>query len=100
MRGTGWGNVSDEDLLRQLKGGAAGALAILFDRHYRQVFSLAHCILRNSAQAAQFDPASGNVKDWILQYASQRSLNRWRDLRLRGRSVARAAACGDGSITA
>jgi len=88
--------VSDEDLLQQLRGGATDALAILFDRHWRQVFSVADRILRNSAvaedvmqevfleiyrDASKFDPAGGSVKTWILQRANHRSLNRWQPSR-------------------
>jgi RNA polymerase sigma-70 factor (ECF subfamily) len=89
-------NVSDEDLLQLLRSGATDALAILFDRHWRQVFSVADRILRNSAvaedvmqevflevyrDAGKFDPAGGSVKTWILQRANHRSLNRWQPSR-------------------
>src|SRR5450432_223278 len=92
-------NATDEDLLEQLRGGVADALAVLFDRHYRLVFSVAHRILRDSGEAedlmqevfleiyrdaGKFDPARGNVKNWILQYARHRSINRWKYLKLRG----------------
>ena len=92
-------DLADEDLLQQLRWGVADALAVLFDRHYRLVFSVAHRILRDSAEAEdlmqdvfleiyrdadKFDPARGSVKNWILQYANHRSLNRWKYLKLRG----------------
>jgi RNA polymerase sigma-70 factor (ECF subfamily) len=100
-------NVSDEDLLRQLRSGATDALAVLFDRHCRQVFSTAHRILRDSGEAEDlmqevfleiyrdagtFDPGSGSVKTWILQCANRRSLNRWQYLKLREHSDQRAVA--------
>ena len=90
---------TDEDLLLQLRGGIADALAVLFDRHYRQVFGVARRILRDREEAedlmqevflevyrdaGKFDPARGSVKTWILQYAYHRSLNRWKYLKLRG----------------
>ena len=92
-------NATDEDLLLQLRRGEADALAVLFDRYYRTVFSLAHRILRDSGEAEdlmqevflevyrdvdKFDPARGSVKNWILQYANHRSLNRLKYLKLRG----------------
>ena len=99
MRSFHLGKLTDEDLLQQLRGGVADALAVLFDRHYRLVFSVAHRILRDRAEAEdlmqevflevyreadKFDPARGSVKTWILQYANHRSLNRWKYLKLRG----------------
>jgi RNA polymerase sigma-70 factor (ECF subfamily) len=75
------------------------ALAVLFDRHYRLVFSVAQRILRDRGEAedlmqevflevyreaGKFDPARGSVKTWILQYAYHRSLNRRKYLKLRG----------------
>jgi RNA polymerase sigma-70 factor (ECF subfamily) len=104
----GSGYVSDDVLLQQLRGGASSALRVLFDRHYRQVFSLAHRILRDSAEAehvmhevflevyrdaGEFDPACGSVKAWILRCANRRCLSRRQELKLRNRSDERAAAC-------
>jgi len=101
-----WGSASDEDLLQQLRGGATDALEVLFDRHCLLVFSVAHRILRDSAEAeelmqevflyvyrnaGEFDPACGSVKTWILEYANQRSLNRSQRLKVHGRSAERAA---------
>jgi RNA polymerase sigma-70 factor (ECF subfamily) len=103
------GNVSDEDLLRQLRNGATDALAILFDRHYRQVFSVAHGILRNRAaaedvmqavflevyrDAGRFDPTRGSVKNWLLRCASHRSLNPSSAASSADVPLKRAAACG------
>ena len=98
--------MTDEDLLQHLRSGVADALAVLFDRHYRLVFAMAHRILRDSGEAEdltqevflevyreadKFDPARGSVKTWILQYANHRSLNRWKYLKLRGHYDGRAA---------
>ena len=99
-------NRTDEDLLEQLQIGVADALAVLFDRYYRQVFSVAHRILRDRGEsedlmqevflevyrdADKFDPARGSVKNWILQYANHRSLNRLKYLELRGHYHERSA---------
>ena len=93
--------------MQQIRGGASDALAVLFDRHWRQVYSVADRILRDRAgaedvtqevllavfqDAGKFDPAAGSVKRWILQCASQRSLNRCQDLTLSGRSDEREVA--------
>jgi RNA polymerase sigma-70 factor (ECF subfamily) len=107
MRSFHLGNVSDEDLLQQLHSGATDALAVLFDRHCRQVFSIAHRILRDTGEAedlmqevfleiyrdaGKFDPAGGSVKDWILQRANRRSLTRCQYRLPSSRSVERTAA--------
>jgi RNA polymerase sigma-70 factor, ECF subfamily len=107
-------NATDEDLLRQLQGGVADALAILFNRHYRLVFGVARRILRDSGEAEdlmqevflevfrdahKFDPARGSVKTWILQYAYHRSINRWNYLQLRGHYDERSTdGISDGGI--
>jgi RNA polymerase sigma-70 factor, ECF subfamily len=89
---------SDEELMESLKQGHSNALSILFDRHYRLVFSVALRILHDHGEAEdlmqevfleiyqkinQFDPSKGSAKTWILQYAYHRSLNRQRYLNLR-----------------
>ena len=91
-------NLSDEDVMEQLRQGHPDALPILFDRFYRLVLKVASRILRDSGEAedvmqdvfleifhkaAQFDPAKGSTKTWILQYAYHRSLNRRQYLALR-----------------
>ncbi len=83
------------ELLRQ---GHVDALPILFDRFYRLVLKIALRILRDPGEAedvmqdvffeifnkaAQFDPAKGSTKTWILQYAYHRSLSRRQYLALR-----------------
>jgi len=92
-------DATDEDVLEELRGGVADALAVLFNRHYRLVVSVAHRILRDSGEAedlmqevflnvyrnaGNFDPARGSVKTWILLDAKHRSINRWKYLKLRG----------------
>jgi RNA polymerase sigma-70 factor, ECF subfamily len=91
-------NLSDEDLMEQLRQGHPDALSILFDRFYRLILKIALRILRDSGEAedlmqdvffeifnkaAQFDPAKGSTKTWILQYAYHRSLSRRQYLALR-----------------
>ena len=84
-------NLSDEDVMEQLRQGQPDALPILFDRFYRLVLKIALRILRDPGEAedlmqevffeifnkaAQFDSAKGSTKTWILQYAYHRSLSR------------------------
>src|SRR5207247_5951270 len=89
---------SDEELMDQLRQGHQDALAVLFDRHYRLVFSVALRILHDHGEAEDlmqevfleiyrkvenYDPDKGNAKTWILQYAYHRSLNRQKYLSVR-----------------
>ncbi len=91
-------NLSDEDVMERLRQGNAEALPVLFDRFYRLVLKVALRILRDPGEAedvmqevfleifnkaAQFDPARGSAKTWILQYAYHRSLSRRQYLALR-----------------
>jgi RNA polymerase sigma-70 factor (ECF subfamily) len=91
-------NLSDEDVMERLRKGHPDALPILFDRFYRLVLRIASRILRDPGEAedvmqevfleifnkaAQFDPAKGSAKTWILQYAYHRSLSRRQYLALR-----------------
>src|SRR2546425_6972343 len=91
-------NLSDEDVMEQLCQGHPEALPTLFDRFYRLVLKIALRILRDPGEAedlmqdvffeifnkaAQFDPAKGSPKTWILQYAYHRSLSRRQYLALR-----------------
>ena len=77
----------------QLQAGVNDALAVLFERHHRLVFSIALKIVRDRGEAedvtqnvfleiyssvAQFDPGKGTLKVWLLQYAYHRAFN-WRD---------------------
>jgi RNA polymerase sigma-70 factor (ECF subfamily) len=73
--------LSDEQLMAQLKEGRHDALAILFDRYHRLVFSIALKIVRDRGEAeevmqnvflevfravTQFNPAKGTTKVWLL----------------------------------
>ena len=90
--------LSDNELMAYLRAGANDALAILFDRYHRLVLSIALKIVRDPGEAedtmqsvfleifrsaAQFDPAKGTTKVWILQYAYHRAINRKKHLNAR-----------------
>lgn len=90
--------LSDESLMAHLQAGHADVLAIIFDRYYRLVLSVAMKILRDLGEAedlmqtvfleifrsaAQFDPARGTLKVWILQYAYHRGTSRRQHLNIR-----------------
>jgi RNA polymerase sigma-70 factor (ECF subfamily) len=91
-------DLTDEDVMLQLREGNPNALPILFDRFHRLVLKIALRILRDPAEAEdvmqdifleifkkadRFDPAKGSAKTWILQYAYHRSLSRRQYLSLR-----------------
>lgn len=91
-------NMTDEEVMEQLRNGNPDALPILFDRFHRLVLNIALRILRDRAEAedvmqdiflevfnkaGQFDAAKGSTKTWILQYAYHRSLSRRQYLSLR-----------------
>src|ERR1700730_4601116 len=92
-------SMPDDVLMVHLQGGKNDALAVLFDRYHRLVFNVALRILRDRGEAedlvqsvfleifrsaAQFNPAKGSTKVWILQYAYHRGFNRRQYLNLRG----------------
>jgi RNA polymerase sigma-70 factor (ECF subfamily) len=91
-------HLTDADLMAQLRAGCNDALAILFARYHRLVLSIALKIVRDPGEAedvmqtvfldifravAQFDPAKGTTKVWILQYAYHRAINRRQHLNAR-----------------
>ena len=91
-------NLTDEEVMRQVRQGQPDSLLILFNRFYRLVLKVSLKILRDPGEAEdlmqdvfleifnkadQFDAAKGSVKTWILQYAYHRSLNRRQYLALR-----------------
>src|SRR5271169_5154573 len=90
--------LSDGELMAHLQSGCNDALAVLFDRYHRLVLSIALRIVRDPGDAedvtqsvfleifrsvAQFDPAKGTTKVWILQYAYHRAINRRQHLNAR-----------------
>jgi RNA polymerase sigma-70 factor (ECF subfamily) len=89
---------SDGELMAHLQAGCNDALAVLFDRYHRLVLSIALKIVRDPGEAedvmqnvfldilrsvAQFDPAKGTTKVWVLQYAYHRAINRKQHLNVR-----------------
>ena len=83
--------LTDEQLMVELQDGVDDALALLFERYQRLVFSIALKIVRDRGEAedvtqnvfleiyrsvAQFDPAKGTLKIWLLQFAYHRAFNR------------------------
>lgn len=81
--------------MRILIGGEQDALAVLFDRYHRLVYSVALRIVHDPGEAeevvqtvfldfyralANFDPRKGILKVWLLQYAYHRALHRKRHL--------------------
>jgi RNA polymerase sigma-70 factor, ECF subfamily len=89
---------TDGELMVHLQAGRNDALAVLFDRYHRLVLSIALKIVRDPGEAedvmqnvfldilrsvAQFDPAKGTTKVWVLQYAYHRAINRRQHLNVR-----------------
>ena len=90
--------LTDDQLMVQLQAGVNDALAVLFERYHRLVFSIALKIIRDRGEAedvtqnvfleiyssvAQFDPGKGTLKVWLLQYAYHRAFNWKRRLNTR-----------------
>jgi RNA polymerase sigma-70 factor, ECF subfamily len=82
--------LTDDQLMVQLQDGVNDALAVLFERYHRLVFSIALKIVRDRGEAedvtqnvfleiynsvARFDPGRGTLKVWLLQYAYHRAFN-------------------------
>ena len=91
-------SLPDEVVIAHLRVGHGDALGVLFDRYHRLVLHVALKILRDVGEAedvmqnvfmeiykvaAQFDPARGTTKMWILRYAYHRSMNRRKQLQVR-----------------
>lgn len=90
-------SLPDEVVIAHLQAGHGDALGVLFDRYHRLVLHVALKILRDVGEAedvmqnvfmeiykvaAQFDPARGTTKMWILRYAYHRSMNRRKQLQV------------------
>jgi RNA polymerase sigma-70 factor (ECF subfamily) len=90
--------LTDDQLMVELQAGVNDALAVLFDRYNRLVFGVALRIVRDRGEAedvtqnvfleifrsmAQFNPAKGTLKVWLLQYAYHRAINRKQHLNAR-----------------
>ncbi len=92
------GEASDESLLSQISTGDGEALAILFRRYARLVWSVAERIVRNKAEAddlvqdvfllisrraSVFDSSKGTARSLIVHMTYQRALSRRRCLNAR-----------------
>ncbi len=92
-------HLEDGQLMVSLQAGCNDALAVLFDRYHRLIYSISLKILRDPGEAedvmqnvflevfravAQFDPAKGSTKGWLVQYAYHRAINRRQYLMARG----------------
>lgn len=92
-------NPSDEALMAHLQATDSGSLEILFERYSRLVLAIARGIVRDAGEAedvvqeaffylykksALFDGSKGSVKNWILQIALHRALDRKAHLTRRG----------------
>lgn len=88
--------LSDGELVRLLLAGNQDAMAVIFDRYYRLVMSVALRIIHDVGEAEDvvqtvftdfyqraelFDEAKGNLKGWLLQYTYGRSFNHKRKLK-------------------
>ena len=86
---------SDDELAERLTAGEHDALAVLFDRYHKLVYSIALRIVRDAGEAedvvqtvfldfyralANYDHRKGILKVWLMQYAYHRSLHRKRHL--------------------
>jgi RNA polymerase sigma-70 factor (ECF subfamily) len=91
-------SLTDELVIAHLRAGHGDALGVLFDRYHRLVLHVALKIIHDVGEAedvmqnvfmeiykvaAQFDPARGTTKMWILRYAYHRSMNRRKQLQVR-----------------
>ncbi len=90
MSRTGLSPADDADLLVRLASGESDALAQIYDRYHRQVFSLAlrilgdHVLAEDTTQEvflalwrdpSKFDPAKGRFASWLLSLAHHRSVD-------------------------
>jgi RNA polymerase sigma-70 factor, ECF subfamily len=90
---------SDEEVMARLQSNDTGALEILFGRYARLVLAIARGIVRDSGEAEDvvqeaffylykksmlFNEAKGSAKNWIIQIALHRALDRKSHLARRG----------------
>lgn len=90
---------NDEELMARLQANDTSALEVLFHRYARLVFRIARGVVRDNGEAEDvvqeaffhvyrksklFDGSKGRAKNWILQIALHRSLDRKAHLIRRG----------------
>jgi RNA polymerase sigma-70 factor (ECF subfamily) len=90
---------SDEEVMARLQSNDSAALEILFGRYGRLVLAIARGIVRDSGEAEDvvqeaffylykksmlFDSSKGSAKNWIIQIALHRALDRKSHLARRG----------------
>ena len=90
---------SDEEVMARLQSNDSAALEILFGRYARLVLAIARGIVRDSGEAEDvvqetffylykksllFDGSKGSAKNWIIQIALHRALDRKSHLTRRG----------------
>jgi len=83
--------LSDEELLVRVRAGDDHALGLLFERYSRTVLAIGYRVLRDRTEAeelvqdaflyirekaALFDPEKGAARNWLMQVAYHRSLDR------------------------
>jgi RNA polymerase sigma-70 factor (ECF subfamily) len=104
--------LADEDLISLVQANDAQALAVLYDRHSRAAYSLAHRMMgeRQSAEdlvqdaflkvwraAGSYRAERGSVRTWLLSIVHNRGIDQLRSLASRRRTQDRVEASAPGS---
>ncbi len=97
---------AEKELLKEIAGGSEAALARLYDRYSRLLFSLILAIVKDSRDAEEvlqevflqvwrraggYDPGRGGVYKWLITLARTRSIDR-----TRSKNFARHREAGSG----
>lgn len=97
----------EEELVRRVRSGDAGALAAVYDRHADRLFTVAYAVLGSDADAAEvtedvflqfwngadaFDPGRGSLRAWLSTMARTRAIDRLRSEKRRRSAHERAAS--------